>query len=282
MKTGVIDVGGGMRGIYAAGVFDRLLDDGVSFDVNIGISAGSANVATFLAGQRKRTYRFYIDYAFRKEYMSAGNFIKTGSYIDMDYCYGTLSRHDGEDPLDYETLKNNPGRMITIATDALTGKAKYFEKDDLSQDNYDIFKASCSIPVVNKPYPVNGVPYFDGALADSVPVKKAFELGCDKVVLVLTRLADEERQPGNDLRMSKLIKRKYPNAAAAMEKRSQIYNEGVALAKKYAKEGRALIVAPKELFGMTTLKRDRECMEKFYGEGYEDGAAVKEFLAGKR
>lgn len=55
-KIGVIDVGGGLRGIYAAGVFDWCLENGVKFDYGIGISAGSANLASYLSGQRGRNY----------------------------------------------------------------------------------------------------------------------------------------------------------------------------------------------------------------------------------
>ena len=51
MKTGIIDCGGGLRGIYGAGVFDYCLDNNISFDVVIGISAGSANLASFSSGQ---------------------------------------------------------------------------------------------------------------------------------------------------------------------------------------------------------------------------------------
>ena len=45
---GVIDVGGGLRGIYGAGVFDFCLDNNINFDYGIGVSAGSANIASFL------------------------------------------------------------------------------------------------------------------------------------------------------------------------------------------------------------------------------------------
>ena len=45
-KIGVIDVGGGLRGIYAAGVFDWCMAHNVRFDYGIGISAGSANLAS--------------------------------------------------------------------------------------------------------------------------------------------------------------------------------------------------------------------------------------------
>ena len=57
-KIGVIDVGGGLRGIYAAGVFDWCLENGVKFDYGISISAGSAILASYMSGQSGRSYMF--------------------------------------------------------------------------------------------------------------------------------------------------------------------------------------------------------------------------------
>ena len=82
MKTGIIDCGGGLRDIYGAGVFDFCLDNNIPFDVVIGISAGSANIASFISGQRGRNYRFYYEYPFRKEYMSFENFINKKYYLE--------------------------------------------------------------------------------------------------------------------------------------------------------------------------------------------------------
>lgn len=128
MKTGVIDVGGGLRGIYAAGVFDYCLDAGVTFDIGIGVSAGSANIAAYLAGQKGRNYLFYTDYSFRKEYMSFKNFVRKKSYIDMDYLYGTLSNSTGENPLDYPAIVRNSAQMLVVATNAQTGRRSIFRK----------------------------------------------------------------------------------------------------------------------------------------------------------
>ena len=113
MKTGVIDVGGGLRGIYAVGIFDYCMDHDIHFDLGIGISAGSANLASFAAGQRGRNHQFYMECAFRKQYMSVGNFILKRSFIDMDYVYGTLSCSNGENPLDYCALRDNPIESVT-------------------------------------------------------------------------------------------------------------------------------------------------------------------------
>ena len=46
-------------------------------------------------------------------------------------------------------------------------------------------KASCCIPIVCKPYTIDGINYFDGGLSDPLPIKKAINDGCDKIVLIL-------------------------------------------------------------------------------------------------
>ena len=70
MKIGIIDVGGGFRDIYGAGVLDVCMEQGIQFDSCIGISAGSANLASYLSHQPGRSYTFYMEYVFRKEYAS--------------------------------------------------------------------------------------------------------------------------------------------------------------------------------------------------------------------
>lgn len=210
MKSGVIDVGGGLRGVYAAGVFDYCLDEGIQFDFAIGISAGSANITSYMAGQKKRNYAFYTEYPFRKEYMSLRNFLFKKSYLALDYIYGTLSNSGGENPLDCQSLLHSPTELLVAATNAETGEPEYFGKSDLRQNDYSVLKASCAIPCVCHPYEVGGIPYYDGALGDPIPIEKAFESGCDKVVLILTKPKDILRVVGKDGFFAGRIQKKYP------------------------------------------------------------------------
>ena len=279
MKIGIVDAGGGLRGIYAAGVLDCCLDKGIQFDIGIGVSAGSANLASYAAGQRGRNYRFYTDYSFRREYMGLGDFVKSGSYINMDYLYGTLSNSDGEDPLDYPALRDSRMEYCVVAADAETGEARYFGKEDIGQDNYDVLKASSSIPFVCRPYPVQGRLYFDGALGDPVPVEKAFSLGCDYVVVLLTKPESVPRSPARDERLAAGIQHRYPAAAHALRQRASRYNAGVYQAQRYAIEGRALIVAPDDTCGVDTLTRDKAALRLLYEKGLSDGAKIEAFLA---
>ena len=173
---------------------------------------------------------------------------------------------------------NNPTPLLVPATNALTGSTKYFSKADLRQDSYDIFKASSSLPFLCSPYMVNWIPYYDGALGDPVPIEKAFQWGCDRVVLILSRPTRTPRAPGKDAFFASRIQRKYPFAANKLRTRVERYNRCVALAKEYEAQGRALIIAPDDLCGMDTLTRDKEAMVQFYQKGYEEAKKISSFM----
>ena len=278
MKIGVIDVGGGMRAAYGAGVFDWCLDNGVHFDYCVGVSAGSANVVSYLAGQRGRNYVFYTEYDMRDECMSLGNFIKTGNFVDLEYAYGELSNEGGEYPLDFRAALENPAEFKIVATSALTGKACYFDKTDMSQNDYGAIKASSCVPAVNRAYYLDGTRYYDGGISDPIPLEHCFEAGCDKVVVILTRPKDFERDPKKDIPAAALIRSRYPLAAGAMSRRAVIYNTELWLAKQYEKKGKVLIVAPDDISGMKTLTRDPERIAELYHKGYKDAEAVRAFV----
>lgn len=278
--NGIIDVGGGMRGAYTAGLYDYLLDRGIYPDYCLGVSAGAANLASYLAGQRGRNHRFYMQYAARKEYMSLSNLVKTGSYVDLDYVYDTLSSSQGEDPLDYDAFAANPIPFVVVATDAITGTPRYFTRADLPRDRYDPIKASCCLPMACRPYPVNGRPYFDGGVSDPVPFRRAMEDGCDRVLVLLTRPRDFRRPPLKYTRAMAAAMRAYPRAWDALQRRHEVYNRQVAEVKELEREGRALLLAPADIEGMSTLRHNELAMERLYGYGYQDGKKAAAFLAG--
>ena len=139
---GLIDVGGGTRGIYGCAVLDRCLDEKVAFDYAVGVSAGSANCISFLAGQKGRNYTFYTEYAQRPAYMSFGNYFKSGSFIGLDYIYATLTNSDGENPLDYDAFQASAAGFEVVATDAHSGAPVYFEKDGMEKDRYGFLRCA--------------------------------------------------------------------------------------------------------------------------------------------
>ena len=124
---------------------------------------------------------------------------------------------------------------------------------------------------------VEGIPYYDGAISDPVPIEKAFSLGADKVVLILTKPRDFQRTPEKDKRLAAHIRKKYPLAASGLEKRAENYNRKVALAKELEKQGKLLLIAPDDTCGIDTLTRDKKAMERFYEKGFQDGEKIGAF-----
>ena len=279
--VGIIDVGGGLRDIYGAGVFDRLLDDGVTFDYCLGVSAGSANIASYLAKQRGRNRRFYLDYSIRKEYMSPSNLYKIGAFLNLNYIYGTLSASDGEDPLDFKTLMENDTELVVVATNAKTGKIEYYGKDDIAKDDYRIFMASSAIPLITRAQKIGDAPCNDGGVGEPIPIMKAFFDGCDKVVLVLTMPDGPLQRKRRDLLGAVLLRFIRPNISRLLLERHRIYNRQLALAHGFADEGRCLIISPDDVCGIKTLTNDTANLERLYEKGYADAAKIKSFVEAK-
>ena len=282
MKLGIIDVGGGLRGIYGAGVLDRCLEENVRFDCCIGVSAGSANMTSYVAGQHGRNKPFYQDYSFRKEYMSVGNLVHKHSYLDLEYVYGALSNSGGENPLDYPAMAAAPAEIVIVAADARTGKPVYFTKENLRQDDYRPLMASCCIPVVERPYFIDSVPYYDGGLADPVPLEKAFSMGCDRVAVILTKPIAPEQTGGRDQKLSRLLRRRYPAAARGLALRAERYNKTVRTALKLEQDGRVCVIAPDNTEGMSTLTKNKDSLEKMYQKGWRDAGKLVQWYHAAR
>ncbi len=280
MKTAVIDVGGGIRGVFGAGVLDRCIELNIDFDECIGVSAGSANIISYIAGQRGRNYLFYHEYPFRKKYMSLSNVIKNGSYLSLDYIYGELSNEGCENPLNYDAVIKSKKNFYAVCTCADTGEAKYFTKSELTRNDYSVLKASCSIPIVCNPQSVDGKYYFDGGISDPVPIEFALNLGCDRIVLILTRPEDAEISFNMENISSKLLIKKYPELCKKLLERGKKYNDSIALAKNLQDKGRLFIAAPKNTHGMNTLTKDKSAINDMYFDGYNSADKIKSFLNG--
>ena len=276
--TGIIDVGGANRAVFANGVFDSLQDNNIVMDYCFGVSAGAANVASYIAGQRGRNLEFYTHYNFSSKSIGLLAWIKTGgSFIDLDYIYGKLSNSTGKSPLDYEAIAASPAQFKMVATDAETAQPVYFDKSDMKQDDYRVISASSCDPMFCKPYPYKGRKYFDGYITDPIPVEKALADGCDKLVVILMIPKDHMRSSTSFEQNAEKLKKKYPVISEKMAKGAEIYNRKLSICLDLEKQGKALILYP-EKNRMHPLEKDKAKIMALYNEGYENGERVKDFL----
>ena len=269
-KLGLVIEGGGMKCAYSAGILDRFLDDNITFDEAIGVSAGSANCASFLAGQRGRNRRFYTEHLKSPEYFGRKAYKKTGNMFNLDYIYSTLSNSDGPDPLDFSAIVENPTEFIAVATDAETGKPHYFTKDEMIADNYCHIKASCALPAICQPQEIDGKFYYDGGVTDAIPVQKALNDGCDRLVVILSKPRDFRKTPEKFRPAYTILCHRFPNTVKALNRRHVMYGACQAHAFTLENHGKAFIFAPSNPPKMSTYTMDIEIEQTLYDLGISD------------
>lgn len=275
-KTGLIVEGGGMKCAYSAGILDAFLDHNISFDYCIGVSAGSANAASFVAGQRDRNRRFYTDHIDEPGYFGLKTFLKTGNLFGLQYIYGDLTNSDGADPIDFPAIMANPAEYWLVATNAQTGKPEYFSKQDMKQDDYRHIMASCALPAACKPIEINGQYYYDGGVTDAIPVQKALNDGCDKIIAILSKPRGFVKTPEKMRFLYTRMCRKYPKTIEALNNRHIMYKACQDKLLELEKEGKAFIFAPSNPPKMSTYTMDRAVEQQLYDLGIADFKALHE------
>ncbi|MDR2647188.1 MAG: patatin family protein [Oscillospiraceae bacterium] len=277
-KTGLLVEGGGQLAIYSVGALQYFFDANVKFPYYIGVSAAAANIVSHLAGHRNRTERFYTEYAKRPEYMGLKNFLKTRSFISLEYIYDTLTNH--LDPVNYDVLLACQDEIRVVVTNALTGQAEYFDQSAFKERQCSALMASSALPVYCKPILIGGVPYYDGGVADSIPVAKALADGCERVVAVLNRPRGFQKKPEKGRQIYGLVLRKYPKIAEVLRIRHVRYMQSLQTLESLEAQGRAVIIRPDQTLPMNTFTRSpRETLEIVRLQGYND---AKRFCAEKR
>ena len=277
-KIGLVVEGGGMKCAYNAGILDAFLDEGISFSYCIGVSAGSGNLASYLAGQRGRNLRFFTDHIHSPDYFGLKSLLKTGNLFGLHYIYGELTRAEGADPLHFSALMKNPAEFEVVVTNALTGKPEYFGRERMAQDDYRLIMASSAIPVACRPVILDGVPYFDGGLTDAIPVRRALERGCEKLVVILSKNRDYVRKPQGMRKLYSRACRRYPRIVEGIDRRHIVYNENMKDVFSLERKGIAFVFAASEPIPVGTYSMKEEAERELYALGFRDFSAQKEAL----
>ncbi|MCM1990357.1 patatin-like phospholipase family protein [Oceanirhabdus seepicola] len=260
--------GGGLRGVFSAGVLDFFLDNQLDFPYITGVSAGACNAFSYISKQRNRNLRIFTDFLRDKRYASVRNLIKTGNAFSMDIMFQDLQ--DKLLPFDYETFKKSKQELVIGATNMFNGETVYFNKSDYLDNIKHLFnatRASSSLPFFSQIVKLEGYDLLDGGLSDPVPYKKALEIH-KKAVVVLTRDSNFRQKPYRRKQMLKYYYKDYPNFIKLMLDKYSIYNDHMNKLTKLEEEGKILIIRPKNPVKFKRLERNLSKLKSLYSEGY--------------
>lgn len=266
-KIGLILEGGGMRGIYTAGVLDFLIEKSIEVDIVIGVSAGSCHACSYLSKQYKRAFNATVDYLDDKNYLSFNNLIKTGSIFGMDFMFNTIPNE--LNIYDYDTFNKSNTKFIAVSTNCETGKPEYFELTDLKKEIIYI-QASCSIPMFANIVEVDNYKLVDGGVSDSIPIEYALNQGYKKNIVVLTRDSTYLKSKNKFTSVIKRKYKKYPNLITAIENRHVNYNKSLEIVNNLSQSGDALVIRPNSPVKVSQVEKNVDKLTALYEQGYDD------------
>ena len=275
MKTGIVLEGGALRTIFSSGVCDALLEADLLPDYVIGVSAGIAYGVSYVSRQKGRNLEIVTKYANDKRYMGLRNLLVPSNrcYFGLRFTYETIPNELV--PFDYDTFAAFPGEVEAVVSNLKSGQAEYLPVPR-RDDKFLILQATCAMPVLFPIFWINGMPYLDGGSADGIPYRRAFEMGCDRVVVVLTRERSYRRGPEKFQRLIDLRYSRYPNFCETMRTRAERYNACREELFQLEKEGKVLLIAPKSTEGFSRVERDLDKIRALWKDGYDQGLAHSE------
>lgn len=276
-QIGLVLEGGGMRGLFTAGVIDVMMEQGLTFDGLVGVSAGACFGYNYKSCQPGRVLRYNLAYCKDPRYCSIRSLIKTGNLFGTDFCYYELP--DKLDLFDAETFESNPMEFHLVCTDIDTGKPVYHQcVSTRKSGEMEWIRASSSLPFVAQIVEIDGMKLMDGGISDSIPVRYAERLGYTRNVVVLTQPEGYVKSPASLMGLLRLKYRKYPKFIEAMARRHEMYNETVAYIKAQEKAGHVFVIRPQTALPVGRIEHDPDKLKLAYQMGRDAAMTVLESL----
>lgn len=268
-KATLVLEGGATRGIFTSGALDYLMERDLYFSDVIGISAGSCNAVDYVSRQPGRTRDCMIPTDKEgKYYYGIRDFVKEKSLMNMDLIFDKYPKELL--PFDFETYFNSEINCQIVTTNCLTGKAEYMTEDSDNDRLMKLCRASSSMPLLTPIVNIDNVPYLDGGLADSVPIRRAQQMENEKIVVILTKNQGYRKSVLSPTmqRVYKRAYKSYPNLIRTIFRRSFEYNKTMNYLDQLEKRGEIFILRP-QVKPVSRLERNKETLHAFYEHGYK-------------
>lgn len=269
IKTSLILEGGALRGIFTCGVIDVLLENGITFDAGIGISAGAVFGCNYKSKQIGRALRYNLKYCKDKRYHSFKSLRKTGDLFGVDFCYRLLPNE--LDVFDTDTYKNNPMKFYVGVTNVNSGKAEYYECKNGDGKDMLYFRASASMPVVSRVVEIDNEGYLDGGISDSVPYKFMEDLGYNRNVIILTRPKVYRKKKAKHRLLLGHFLKKLPVIKELIFNRHIVYNKQMDDIDYREKEGISIVIRPPKKLKISKTETNPKKIQKVYDLGRTEG-----------
>lgn len=265
MKRGLVLEGGGMRGLFTAGVLDVMMEHGIEVDGTIGVSAGALFGCNYKSKQIGRSLRYNIRFKDDPRYMGLRSFIATGNFINAEFAYHTMPLQ--LDVFDNAEFMRQPSEFYLVCTDIETGEPVYQQIHEVTDETLEWFRATGSMPIVSTPVHIGGRILLDGGMVDCIPLKYFQSIGYERNIVVLTQPDGYQKTPNKFTPLFRMFHRYYPKVAECMANRHIMYNGELEYVKQQVAKGQTLAIYPDKKLNIGRTEQSEAKMRDIYEQG---------------
>ena len=265
MKTGLVLEGGGMRGLFTAGLMDVMMEHGIRFDGIVGVSAGASFGCNYKSHQIGRVLRYNVRFKDDPRYMGLRSLLRTGDLVAAEFSYHTLPKE--LDVFDFDAYNNDPTEFHVVCTDVETGEPVYHRLDFMDDKGLEWIRASASMPLVSKPVDIDGRLLLDGGISDSIPLRYFQKQGFERNLVILTQPKGFFKKKTKLMPLFHLFSSRYPAIVQAMSRRHLMYNEELAYLEEQERLGNILLIYPQDTLPIGRTEQNEEKMRRIYAMG---------------
>jgi NTE family protein len=184
-ETAFVLGGGGILGAHEVGMLRALAERGITPDLVLGTSIGAVNGAMFAADptlpgverlsglwQQSDLAEITAAAVLRR----VGTLVRSGTHLQSL----ELARARLREALPCRRVEDLTVPFQCVAASIERAAERWFTTGDLA----DVVLASCAVPGILPPVPLDGEHYIDGGIVNSIPVARAVALGA-RVIYVL-------------------------------------------------------------------------------------------------
>ncbi|MFV0481682.1 MAG: patatin family protein [Campylobacteraceae bacterium] len=275
-KVALILEGGGLRGLYSAGVLDFFASKNLLFDEVVGVSMGACNGASYISNQPRRNFDIPYKMIDDARYLSYKRWFFGGDLFGMDFIFGEIPK--SIDYFDFDAFTKSKTKFTAVTTDCVSGKPLYYDSFKNKEEFLQILKASCSLPFISKPVKYESKSLFDGGISDAIPLIFSKKLDVQKYIYILTQPKEYKKSPFRFGWLISLFYPKFKGLKEAMQRRDFDYNKTVEEVNILEENGEIFVIRPKKALSAKRVERDKKKLKDTYDNGFVDAQNCYENL----
>ena len=280
MEKGLVLEGGGLRALFTAGILDVMMENDLTFDALIGVSAGATFGCNYKSRQPGRALRYNLRFIGDPRYMGLRTLLKEGNLVSAEFSYHIMPTEI--DVFDTATFAANPMAFYVVCTDVFTGKPVYKEIKEADYNGMEWLRATASLPIVSKPVEIDGYTLLDGGISDSIPLKHFQEMGYGHNIVILTQPIGFTKKRTKLMPAFRIFTSRYPAIVKGMSERHLMYNKQLEYVKQQASAGHTLLITPPCPLPIGRTEQNERKMKAIYQMGrdiaIERLQEIKDFL----